>query len=1057
MALSSSSSYEVTAPEPPVSAKQTITGYRHGHRRRASLSVHITRQFFLGITAALLLCNASVAKAQGPKELFYRYREEQSSGTYVGNIARDSQIYNQYTQEQFDKLEYRIPDELNKFTIDKKTSTLRTAQVIDREEECLPGSLQPGETCAISFDSSVFSTNDDGGFDLLQIIKVTITVLDINDNPPKFPSNKTTLDIPESVEVGEVLHTSAARDDDAGPNNTVKEYRLEGGEGIFELQDMSSSGVTSQNGALLGTSSTDLGIVLKQKLDRETTSSYSLTIVAVDGGIKQLTGSVDITINVLDANDNRPAFESSSFTADVPEDSPQGSTVLSLVASDSDAEQNGRIEFSFSTPTPVKVSEYFGINATTGAIYLAKALDYEKDRRFAFSVTVTDGGTPAKSSEASVIVSVLDRNDNAPQIQVTLPQATVRENMKVGSYIAHLSPSDRDSNSNSQITCFVVDNDHFVLQKFSDTGSVFKVILNERLDYERATTEVVNVTCHDGGDPPLSNSTAFTLQVQDVNDNAPVFERPEYKAHIEERNHVGKFVAQIQARDPDDEENGNVTYSLIENSWGNFTINSLSGVIKAVVELDREEMPIYELTVQARDRGSPSLSANVKVTVEVDDLNDNPPFFPVPVIEMRIMENRPKNSIVGTVKAEDPDTGPNTNNRLRYSIKNNFEFPHLFALDRLSGVLYTQAPLDREERASYMIDVQVVDDSQPNFKAEAQVSVVVSDDNDHAPVFRFPGAIGPDNSTVQVTYARPAGSIIMTMAWEDDDSGENSTVSFSIATGDDAKLFFLHAVTGELMVARRMDSRDIGVHTLVVVARDGGVSFLETRRDLHVEVTSANGTLGFMDGDESSDANIAIVIALVCITAVLALAVLVTICIIRRIDRERKQHSSAKMEEENIYKQQRRPHHSPGSQPSAIVSGGGLAYKQAATSPGIPASPSARSSGKDNDTNFETELDKLRRKVKQDLSFGVEDDTSPLDASQSLSTKSASSFTTFKNNSSSSAGIMSPEKKTPSIVASRARYRRYKQQKLVWSLWTPGLQVRGPQDQYLVSEACGLI
>ncbi|GFS03775.1 protocadherin-11 X-linked, partial [Elysia marginata] len=1000
------------------SQKEIFKPQRHRLKCQSSQLPHY-RSLFMSIVFVFLIQHTALVTAQVKtvNELTYKLLEERESGAFIGNIARDAKIFRDYSQDQYEKLEYRIPDKLNKFVIHKKESSLRTAQVIDREAECPPGSLRPGQACAVSFDASVFNTSGDNGFDLLRIIKVTINIQDVNDNPPKFPSNATTLDIPESVAAGEVLHTSAATDSDESPNNTVKEYRLLGGGDIFELKDGTNQGTT------LAATSSDLGIVLKEKLDREKTSSYSLTIVAIDGGAIPRTGSVNITINVLDANDNRPAFDHPSFSADVPEDSSLGSTVLTLAASDSDADQNGRIVFSFSTPTPVKVSEYFGINASSGDIYLVKSLDYEKDPHFTFSVTVTDGGTPAKSSEASVEISVQDVNDNAPQIQVTLPKATVRENMKLGGYIAHLSPSDSDSNANSEISCSVVNNDHFTLQKFSETRSVFKVILNKRLDYERARKEVVNVTCRDSGTPPLSNSTAFTLQVLDVNDNAPVFERPEYGAHIEEGNHVGQFVTQIQARDPDDGDNGNVTYGLIDNPGGRFSINPLSGVIKAIDELDHEKTAIYKLIVQARDRGSPSLSATVLVTVAVGDVNDNAPTFPIPVMEMRIMENRPQNSIVGTVQAEDPDTGLNTDNKLRYSIKGKFQFAHLFALDRVSGVLYTRAPLDREERASYLLDVEVVDDSRPDFKAEAQVSVLVTDDNDHAPSFRFPGAVGHDNNSVVLSFDRPAGSIIMTLAWEDEDSGENATVKFSLANRakDKRKLFFLHSKTGELMIVRTMDSRDIGLHSLVVVARDEGVSFLETRRDLHIEVTSANGTLGFRDDDDDSSANIAIVIALVCITAVLALAVLVTICIIRRIDRERKQHNSAKMEEENIYKQQQRHHHKspssspPGGPPSTTtitINGGPLGYKQAATSPGIPESPVHNSSGRDNDKNFETELDKLRRKVKQDLSFGVEDDTNPLDASHSLSTKSASSFSTFKNNSSSSAGILSPDKKS---------------------------------------------
>ncbi|XP_059164307.1 protocadherin-11 X-linked-like isoform X2 [Physella acuta] len=900
---------------------------------------------FTYLLAGVVLTSISMTRGQ-QQDLTYKIREEQDVGTFVGNIARDSQIYIQYNQTEFQSLQYSIPSTSSKFTIDSKSSTVRTAVVLDRETECDSPSYLT-ELCQLNFGVSVYRVSRDGSFTLLRIIRVSVVLEDINDNAPQFPSNQTTLDAPESLDIGQVLTTSGAIDRDSSVNNTVQKYTLEGGDGVFELQQI----------PIPGSMNSDLGIVLKQKLDRETIPSYRLKIIAEDGGFPKLSGTVRILIRVIDVNDNTPTFSQNLYNASVPEDRPERSTILKIEAQDPDEGENGRMTFTFSPLTSSRITEYFAINEANGDIFLVRRLDYERDKLFRFSMTVSDNGSPPRSSQTTIQIFVEDVNDNAPQIEITLPTAYVKESINVGNYIAHVSLSDRDSSENSVITC-AVQNDHFMLQKFPESDSIYTVILKSHLDYEKSQTEFVNITCHDGGQPPLYNSSGFMIYVQDVNDNAPVFTRGTYRAEVEEENYVGQFVTQVQAVDPDEGDNGNVSYGLLVNPDSKFQINPLSGVIKAVMTLDREETPTYELVVVAKDRGIPPISSSVTVTVVLTDINDNPPRFTKSIFDFRIQENLPKNTIVDTVSASDPDTG--SDNHIRFQFTINFSYRDTFAIDRLTGNIITLKSLDREERDFYAFDVMVLDESQPTYNDVAKVYITVTDDNDNKPVITYPDDY---NNTFYFVYTYPAGTVLVNFQCEDRDAGENASVRFSIIRGNEKSLFFLNALNGELVLAKQLNIYDAGSYRLSVLARDNGLSYLESKRDINIIITIANGTSSFLQ-DDVTGANIAIVIALVCITVVLAMAVLITICIIRRIDRERKQHSSVKVDDDNLYKQQTMPDnlmHTPGKD------------------------------------GFESEIEKLKRKIKRDMSFGVEDDSNTLDAAE-ISNKS-STFSTFKNTS----------------------------------------------------------
>lgn len=895
---------------------------------------------FLGVLVLMSWHRCSSAHGE---ELTFRVREEQDADTFVGNVATSSLIHTQFSASEVQKLRYTIPDKVSKFSIERDSSSVWTAVKLDREAEC-EGLIFP-EECALKFDVSVYQLKSDDSFQLLKVITVRVVIDDINDNRPEFPSPTTILNIPESLAVDEMLRTSGAIDRDWGPNNTVLGYKLQGGGSVFDLQ------VKDDPNSL----TSELGIVLKKKLDREIRSSYNLKIIAEDGGFPRMTGSVDIRVNVEDINDNRPVFTKLVFETSVPENTPSDSKILTLVASDPDERENGKLTFSFESYTPSKVREQFNINATSGDITLKKQLDYEKDKSFKFFVAVKDNGSPVKSSQASVSILVEDINDNAPVLDLTLPSGQMKESAAVGAYVGHIALSDLDSEQSFVDSCTVA-NEHFRLQRFTGSDSIVTVVLKFPLDYEKSHKEVVNITCNDGGNPPLYSWTSFTINVTDVNDNAPVFTRSAYRFEVPEDNYIGQFVDQVSAIDRDEGRNGDVTFSLAKNPEGKFRINSISGVIKAMVVLDREQQASYELVVVAKDNGTSPLSSNATVTVDVGDVNDNPPKFVKPHFDFKVEENKPKHTIVDTLFSRDPDI--DSDNHLRYQFTGDFKYSHLFNIDRMTGTIFTLQPLDRESVSTYSFNVRVFDGTQPNFMDTAKVTITVQDANDFMPNITYPSEY---NNTFHILYTRPPGSTLLTVKAEDHDTGDNSDILFSIIHGNDRDLFFINAFTGDLQVAKRMQVYDAGPYHLVILARDKGQEYLESTRSINFVVTVANGTAGLLNS-ENDDTNIAIVIALVCVTVVMALAVIITICIIRRIDRERKHHSVTKIEEENIYKQQ--------------------------VMDGVP--PMRMDS-------YENEVEKLKKKIRRDVSFAVEDD---LDASDV--TNHSGSFSTFKNVTSSS-------------------------------------------------------
>ena len=881
--------------------------------------------------------------------LEYTIKEEEATQSFIGNIARDSQLYTKYTAEAFQRLRYDFMqnDEVTqKFTIDKVTSTLKNSQRLDRESLCLSK-----KQCVLSLDVGVYLLNANTSLPNMEaILRVKITVEDINDHAPQFPNPTVTLMVPESVPVHQILSTSAARDNDTGHSNSVQSYELIPKEGMFGLKVMKNPD-----------GSTALGLEVKHKLDFETLKTFILTIVAKDGGQPvPKSGSVIITVKVTDVNDNDPVFSRPMFNVSIVENSPLRVSILKLVAHDQDSNQNGKLSFRFSSRTSERIKAYLEINRATGDLYPIKLIDYEQDKKFRFLVEVSDSGSPQRSSQAAVTVHIEDVNDNVPQIIVTLPpsQQDIIESAEVGTFIAHVSVFDADDGENGEVTCSIAD-DHFRLERFSDFSN-YKIILNKSLDFEKAPSHLVNVTCRDQGDTPQFNSTTFVVRVQDENDNPPLFLENVITAHIMENRNVGFVFLTLTASDNDGPVNRDNIFAMTDGSNSVFSV-SPTGEVSVLKVIDRERTPYFQFGVVARDVALASLSSTAIVRVMVDDENDNPPRFTTPHYQLYVYENKPTDSFIARLNVSDADEQIIS----QFAFAPETDLSYVFSLERRTGVVRNVARLNREDRNRFTFNVTVRDPTNsgdPSFVDAAIVTVTVLDANDNAPSFVFPSTV---NDSVYVAYRRPVGTIITTLIAQDEDTLDEGKLTFTVEQGNERNLFFLNLLSGEMIIAKELTSGDMGVYNLVVAVHDSGQPQHTTYSRLNVIVSHGNGTAVMTTGTtDESQQYIIIVISLICVTIILCVAVFITICIIKKADRDRRNALKAKMVE---------------SQKACVEDG---------SNPVSSGSP---------DSRFENEVEQLKKKIKRELSFQVDDDTEPLDTTELTS---GSSFSTFKNSTS---------------------------------------------------------
>ena len=560
-------------------------------------------------------------------------------------------------------------------------------------------------------------------------------------------------------------------------------------------------------------------LFLAQPLDYETLNLYQLTIVARDGGDPSRTSSATVEVSVGDVVDNPPVFTSSEFLVNVEESTPIGTVVFRLNATTLDSPDIATVSYHLQGTSPPGFRFYLDIN--TGAISVHNELDYEQQTLYSLSVTAQTA--PDLVTPVTVTITILNINDNSPDFIRSAYSVNVMEGLPMGRKVLTVRATDDDDGPPGEIRYFIAGNNSEILSNFilnSTTGEVFTRTV---LDYETRIEYSFEVVARDRGDPARSDHVAVTIQVEDQNDEIPVFVSLSHYATVPENSGDGVSVAQVEAEDPD---GPSLEYHLVSTQHRSlFSVDLASGLVTTREDLDWEEAVTYTLKVSASDGYHVSLE-NARVYVTVSDVNDQTPLFPSSGYRVEVSELESLNGTVVVVEAIDIDEeGPNS--QLMYWSTN---IPPYFTLSPHSGVMTLAEPLDYENKAYFNFQVWAGDSGSPVLSSSAVVEVTVLDENDNAPQFTSSDRSG------SVYENEPAYVGVLYLIATDADSGSNSQLEYEIIADQSARGSFLVDEMGAVKTSRSLDREERESYNLTIEVRDKGSMPLSSTIEVQIQV-----------------------------------------------------------------------------------------------------------------------------------------------------------------------------------------------------------------------------
>ncbi|XP_032268933.1 protocadherin-23 [Phoca vitulina] len=634
--------------------------------------------------------------------------------------------------------------------------------------------------------------------------KVTVLIQDVNDNLPCFEQSVYQVSVSEGLSHNAHIIQVFAADLDSGMNGLTEYSILSGNQGeAFHID--ARSGVITANAVL----------------DYELTSSYSLIVQATDKGMPRLSGTSVIKIQVTDINDNAPAFLPSE-AVEIAENSLPGIVVTQISVHDVDL--NPAFIFNFAKESNPGVK--FAIDQNTGAVVLVKTLDFEEATEYELFIQISD---TVHETEGTLIVRVVDVNDNPPVFSQDSYQVTVPESVPVGYSVLTVAATDLESNENISYR-ILSSSKEFSIDPMN--GTIFTI--NPVLLLDKKSTVQFLVEASDGGIPDLRALTLVEIEIQDMNNYAPEFAVEYYNLSLREDAQIGGTLVTFSTIDHDwTRENTHVDYSIISgNSQNNFHVETSFihseypykqvGYLVLLHSLDREAANGHNLVILASDHGFPPLSSTATVAIEVLDVNDNPPKFNSLKYHAHVKESTPLGSHITVVSAHDRDVGSHA--EIIYHIISGNEEGH-FHLEEKTGVLYLIKLLDYEETTKFTLTVQASDEEKKHFSF-AVVLINVLDDNDHAPQFMFSSlnCVVPENV--------PVFSTICSVNALDFDAGPYGELTYSVLSPcsvthgmpRDHDPFLIDPLTGDIHTQQALDYENDNKYCLTVQAKDKGDS-----------------------------------------------------------------------------------------------------------------------------------------------------------------------------------------------------------------------------------------
>ena len=577
--------------------------------------------------------------------------------------------------------------------------------------------------------------------------------------------------------------------------------------------------------------------------DYEQVTTYNFTVgvrleIPTENPPVSLSEVVDVTVNILDENDNFPQFTDFPESLSYPENRSMEEMVTQIVATDADSGDNSRLQYEI-----VNTVDNFRIDPDNGRLYVAESLDREDQEEYILNIRVSDMGDPARSIEDSVAFTLLDINDNPP-VLTSGSVYQVRERLPTGTEVFSITSEDLDESNFGRVTYSFGGSLTFqdVFEISADTGVVR---LLQPLDYELQSSYAVVIRLQDNNPEVPRNPVhmpEFDITVEVVNepDNIPVFSEVRYESTINPTVEADEILLTVLATDADSDT---VMYSILSSEVVEGDSNELpvfaiseTGDISSTTQETFTPETIFGLVVQALDNSQFALTATAEVRIEVrpqsleftqltytldvsEDTSTGSTLTSLPIETLSISTDITYSIIV---------TNPsNRNNVFRQQGAGQPEIDIILDL-----------PLDREEVDEYIIEVTAMRPadpatSRPAETATATLTIQVLDVNDNTPFFT-------DNpSTAFTVNENPGmGEVVGVSNAEDADVGENGRLQFSIP--NTALPFDIDTNTGEITVGGNIDYESAQSYQLIVQVSDSAPQNLRHSASITYTVNVGN-------------------------------------------------------------------------------------------------------------------------------------------------------------------------------------------------------------------------
>ncbi|XP_045080328.1 protocadherin beta-16-like isoform X25 [Coregonus clupeaformis] len=546
-----------------------------------------------------------------------------------------------------------------------------------------------------------------------------------------------------------------------------------------------------------------------------------------------------IHVQVQDINDNTPTFSNTQINLEIHESAVRGTHYLLSEAHDADIGHNAVQKYSLET------NDYFVLGVHTnpdggkyGELVLEKELDREQQQEVTLILTAVDGGTPQRSGTVVIHVTVLDANDNIPVFTQNAYKVSLPENSPLGTVVSTVTAIDADEGPNGDVTYELsrISNKAGKLFSINKTTGEIKVI--GPIDFEDETYYEMSVQAKDG--LGSASNCKVTIEITDVNDNAPIILIKSLNNPIPENVLPGTEVGIINVQDKDSEGNRQVRCAIQQNVP--FKLNpSIKKYYSLVTtaELDREIISDYNITITATDEGSPPLSSSTTIHLSVSDVNDNPPVFEEQSYNAYVTENNKPGSSTCSVTARDPDW--RQNGTVVYSLLpsevNGVPVSSFLSINGDTGVIHAVRAFDYELFRSFKVHVVARDNGSPPLSSNLTVSVFITDENDNSPQILYPASAGNSLMTEMVPKAALAGSLVSKVIAVDADSGQNAWLSYQIVKSTDPELFTIGLHSGEIRAQRDISESDSMKQNLVISVKDNGQPSFSTTCDVYLLIS----------------------------------------------------------------------------------------------------------------------------------------------------------------------------------------------------------------------------